>query len=208
LFIRKQLPVLVGFVGGIIVLGGFFLTDPSLRKAASTVVSWRTTLAAFALVLGAMNLVKVNWNRASAGKPIDRLAGLALLVPLVIMVVIGLTSGTTAKVYAYMYDNVYRSGAATVFSLNAFFVVSAAYRAFRIRNAHAALFMVAGLIAVLGPASIGAYLWGQLPVIADWVLKVPSMGATRGFEIGLALGIVSMGARTLLGIERGYFGGE
>lgn len=206
--VRKYLPVIIGFVAGIIVLGGFFFSNPSIKVAATEIVSWRTTLAAFSLVLGSLNLIRVNWGRARGGKSIDAACGWVLLATITFMVVIGLSSGTTAAPYAFLYDYVYRSGGATVFALNAFFVASAAYRAFRVRNVQGAVFMVAGLLAVLGPSAIGGSIWLGFPRVASWFLSGPVMGATRGFEICLALGIIAMGLRALLGLERGYFGGE
>ena len=43
-----------------------------------------------------------------------------------------------------------------------------------------------------------------IPAIGVWIQKVPNTGGMRGIIIGLAIGAIGMGIRTLIGRERGY----
>jgi hypothetical protein len=90
----------------------------------------------------------------------------------------------------------------------AFFVASSAYRAFRARSAEALLFLVAGAIVMLGRAPIGEVIWSQFPVITEWIMKYPNLAGMRGVQIGVAVGVIGVGIRVLLGIDRSYLGGE
>jgi hypothetical protein len=93
---------------------------------------------------------------------------------------------------------------ATLFSLLAFFVIAAAYRAFRVKSFETGLFVVFGILVLLGQVPVGAMLWDQLPVIKDWVLDVPALAGARGILLGVALGTAATGLRVLLGLDRPY----
>ena len=65
--------------------------------------------------------------------------------------------------FKWMFDYVFSPMSATMFSLLAFFVASASYRAFRIRNFEATLLLVSGIIIMVGRVPIGG-------VISSWFI--------------------------------------
>lgn len=95
----------------------------------------------------------------------------------------------------------------TMFSLLAFFIASAAYRAFRARNLLATLLLLAALIVMM---RFFPYLPGDLPIyiskFSNWLMNVPNLAAQRAIVIGVGLGIVATALKVILGIERGYMG--
>jgi hypothetical protein len=93
---------------------------------------------------------------------------------------------------------------ATLFSLLAFFVITAAFRVFRVKNFETGLFVIFGLIVLLGQVPVGAEVWPQFPIIKNWVLEVPALAGARGILLGVALGAIATGMRVLLGIDRPY----
>jgi hypothetical protein len=115
-----------------------------------------------------------------------------------------LTGGPTSAWVQDLFETVLFPLEATLFSLLAFFVVTAAYRAFRVKSFETGLFVVFGILVLLGQVPVGAMLWDQLPVIRDWVLDVPALAGARGILLGVALGTVATGLRVLLGLDRPY----
>ncbi len=106
---------------------------------------------------------------------------------------------------------------ASIFSLLAFFVASAAYRAFRLRSGEAAALLAAALVVLLGRTPFGAALTSWLPEplrflrlenLSVWIMQVPNTAGQRAVMIGIALGVASMSLRLILGIERGVLGRE
>ncbi len=108
----------------------------------------------------------------------------------------------------------------TMFSIIAFYIVSAAYRAFRVRNAEASLLMAAAFIVMLGQVYAGQFLTNWLPTegalsnlrietMSDWLLTRINAPAVRAVGFGLGVGLLATALRIWLSLERGsYFDRE
>jgi len=115
----------------------------------------------------------------------------------------GITENTP---YDWMFNNIQKPMMSTTFSLLAFFIASAAYRAFRARNKEATLLLLTSILVMMGRTPLGQFLWDRLPGFTDWIMAYPNMAVQRGIFIGAALGAAAMSLRILLGIERTYLG--
>jgi hypothetical protein len=91
-----------------------------------------------------------------------------------------------------------------MYSLLAFFITSAAFRAFRARNKEAVLLLVAAVLVMLGRVPIGSAIWSGFPDVTEWIMSFPNAAAKRGIRLGIDLGLISMALRMILGIERSY----
>ncbi|MEW6687203.1 MAG: hypothetical protein AB1393_13540 [Candidatus Edwardsbacteria bacterium] len=145
---------------------------------------------------------------------------LTLLICLFATVIVGIYSEikcesafAVASPFMYIYTNIFVPLQATMFSLLAFFIASAAYRAFRAKTFEASLLLVAAAIVMLGRVPLVTvflqqlplgHIWSKLPLLTEWVMNIPQMAAKRGILIGAALGGLAMSLRILLGIERTY----
>jgi hypothetical protein len=107
--------------------------------------------------------------------------------------------------------------AATMFALLAFFIASAAFRAFRAKNAEAAVLLAVAFVVLLGRTRAGIMLTSWLPEeleflrldrITSWIMNVINLAGIRAITIGIALGIVSTSLKVLLGLDRSYLGSE
>jgi hypothetical protein len=120
--------------------------------------------------------------------------------------------GTSSRAFSdFIVLRIISSVTATVFSLLAFYMAAAAYRAFRVRTWEAGLMMTSALIVMLGQTPFGLYmtswmgekfsaLW--LPNVAAWILRVPNTAVFRGLIFGIMLGSVSTALRYWLSMER------
>ena len=122
--------------------------------------------------------------------------------------------------YTYLFSGLLINLEATMFSILAFYIVSAAYRAFRMRSAEAGLMMITAIILMAGQVPLGMWLTSGLPEtgyasffrienFSHWVLSVLNMPVQLAIGFGLGLGALAMSLRIWLSLERGtYFGQE
>jgi hypothetical protein len=122
-------------------------------------------------------------------------------------------------VYHVLFHGLFFPLGATTFSLLAFYIASAAYRAFRVHTAEAGLMMAAAFVVMLGQVPVGEWLTHAIPadgtwrflrleVVGDWIMKWLNMPAQRGILFGIAVGALAMSLRVWLGLERGTFFSE
>jgi hypothetical protein len=123
----------------------------------------------------------------------------------------GTQGGWLKSVNDVVFDYLIRPMGSTVFSLLAFYMASAAYRAFRVKSKEAALMMASAFIVMLGQIPIGLWLTHRLPecmwlpVISEWILYIANSAAVRGMWFGMMLGAIAVGLRFWLSLERGAF---
>lgn len=205
--LRRDLPIWLGLLGGAVVVLELFLNVPIIKEGSRQFLEWRVIMAAVALALGGGNMLRIHGRIVMQKKPKWQYS-LVLIVAMISVFVMGVfMGGIKTKHYLFMFDNMFSPLGSTVFSMNAFYIASACYRAFRIRNSQAAVLLVAGTLVMLGKVGIGATLWSKFPVIGDWIMNIPNSAAMRGMSMGAALGMVGVSIRIILGLERGHLGG-
>jgi len=212
---------------------GFILSDAQGRVAVVANV-----ITAFLLGLGIFSLLRIHVSRL-AKKQKDWFFSALLLVSLLAMVIVGyidwrtFQNDTESKLqtmenwttvnYAkdLLFDGMLQNMDAVMFSMIAFFILSAAYRAFRIRSIEASVLMASALIAMLNllglvdyaiNSAIDAATGGdptsilnnlRLSEAARWVQSTMQVPAIRALEFGVGLGALAMGLRLWLGLEKG-----
>ncbi len=207
---KREIPILITLISGLFCLIGFFVPHPWVRNSYEDIQTWALILVGLTYVLGVANLLSVNLKSVSARRT-DWLYKLVLVASLLVMMGIGFSEGdkyldTTSK-FSWMYRNFYSPMSATMFALLAFFIASAAFRAFRIRSPEAMLLAIAAFILMIGRVPVGNLISHWVPDAADWLMEIPQNAAKRGILIGAALGVMATGIRLILGIEKTYGSG-
>jgi hypothetical protein len=109
--------------------------------------------------------------------------------------------------FGWIYDYTMVPLQATMFSILAFFIASAAYRAFRARSREAGLLLAAAVIVMMGRVPLGQFLLPWTWDITQWLLNVVNSAARRAILIGVSMGAVALSVKIILGYERSYLGG-
>jgi len=204
---KRIVPTAVAIAAGLIVLADAFVTNSYLHPAAQTLVGWAALVGASAMLLGLLNVLGVHWSRIRKREGGWSLS-LVLIAAMLIVLALGLIpggGGVNAPGVAWMFNYIQVPLEATTFSLLAFFMLTAAYRTWRVRGVGSALLLMAAVVVLLGQIPLGERLWNELPAWRTWVLGVPSLAGARGIILGVALATVATGVRILLGLDRSRF---
>ena len=171
------------------------------------IANWGRVISPFVLVLAVVTLIQTHWHRIQRRTEHWQYS-LVVFAGMLAMVITGIPSGPQHPAFAWLFNNVQVPMDATMFSLLAFFIASAAYRAFRARTFEATLLLVTAVIVMLGNVPVGDLLWPDAASNArQWILDNPNLSARRGIILGVSLGAISQSIRIILGIERSYLGG-
>lgn len=230
--LRSKIPLIVAFFAGLIPIVSLYV--PKQFISGDTGMSprldqWLIIVAAFALLLGITNVLSVNSRkiaRREAGWPFAALLLFGLFITGGLGIYgafgdgIGIRADGSSTPFNWVTVYVFQSLQSTIFALLAFFMASAAVRAFRARNTEATILLVAGGIVMAGRVPLLEFLAAPFPPLhataasmsqalgktTEWIMITPNGAAQSGIIIGAALGAASMAIRVILGIERGYLG--
>lgn len=198
---RQFIPTIIAILAGLTILAEFLL---GVESVGPVLLDWVVILAAFAVFLGLINVLRVHAKRLirRASSWLDRFYSLVLLITVVVVLLVG-ANGPQTALMSWVYHYVYTPLSATMFSLLAFYIASAAYRVLRLRSREAAVMLIVGLVVLLGQIPMGSD-WLVLQDLREWVLSVPALAGIRGIVIGAALGAITTSLRVLMGLERRF----
>jgi hypothetical protein len=205
---KKEIPLAIVFVSGLFMAIQFFIPHAKSEFIYEFVMEWAIIIGIFALALGIWSLVRVsavkirrqaeNWQYA-----------VVLLAGLMAMIVFGLLMGGVESYwFRSFFNHIMIPLHATMFSLLAFFMASAAFRAFRARSALATVLLISALVLMLRFNPYMGPLGTPNADLASWILNVPNLAAKRAIIIGIGLGMVATALKVILGIERTYLGSD
>ncbi len=200
---RQLIPVAVAIGVGLVVLLGQFISNATLDAIVGALVAWGAIVAAFALIIGLVNLVLVHARRIVQRDAQMPYSILILATALVVFLIV-LPSGGAGAASQWILTYLYRPLEAAFLSLLVFFIATAVYRALRVRTWEMALFALSAVIVLVGSAPFMEVVSPLLPAAKEWVVNVPALAGVRGILLGVALGIIATGARLLTGIDRPY----
>jgi hypothetical protein len=237
---KREIPLLITALTGIIIIVNYFLPEVTgtitqvVRDWFIIISSFAILLGIVNLFLVSLRKLSepiTKWD--------DRIANAVLLVSLIGTIIIGMIYGQNPKnelVFSQSIDRsyilplinfsvsevdknifssvifyaIYNTLSASMFSLLAFFIASAAYRAFRARNLEAMILLVSASIVILGRVPIGDFIFSviglKISVISDYITAVISAAAQRALLIAVGIGTIVVSIKLLFGIEKSHIG--
>jgi hypothetical protein len=234
---KRFVPLLITALGGFVLIAAYFI--PPAESWGQRVTIWFDILASVAFILGGANLVKSHLQNI-----FTRVRGwgysVVVIVSFLTTLVVGLGkvgihpspqfphvpwSGYYQDIggaFWYIYLYIFTPLQATLFAMLAFYVASAAFRAFRAKNLEAILLLGTAFIVLLGRTFAGVALtnwidpqkWSgfkyftglRIENLTVYIMSVFNTAGSRAIMIGIALGIVAASLKILLAIDRSYLG--
>lgn len=203
--------------------------------------SMSNTLTSFLLLMGVFSLVRLHLTR-TAKKSQDWQFSVILLISAGVMAFFGYANWhfglnikpeDQEKFKAFenqpmvmrgkeiLFDGLLQTMEAAMFSIIAFYILSAAYRAFRVRSVEATILLASALITMLGLLGIAENYWSiaidamggtnpdafinnfRLDTISGFIRANLQAPGLRAIDFGVGVGALAMALRLWLGLERG-----
>ena len=181
---KRTIPLFIAALVGVLMIATYFI--PYTEQWGAEAMEMFIILAAAAMVLGAGNLLLLNLAKISNKQPGWGYAGITLTAFFATLIIglfkIGAMPTPSSPDNAWTAPVVqegspfwwiYQFGlvplTATMFAMLAFYIASAAFRAFRAKNVEATLLLGTAFIVLLGQVYAGYWLTDFLPKIEYWV---------------------------------------
>lgn len=215
-----------------------------LQDSVGEVGNIATVLTSFLLGLGAISLLRIHVGRLIKLQK-DWFFSLVTLASMFIMMITGYVAWTTEKFSPnrdidfsarenwnwalwsrdFMFDGLLQKMDAAMFSIIAFYIISAAYRAFRIRSVESTILLAAALIMMLSLLPMAEFASAQivngatggdpnnflenfkLAEVGGFVRQAFQAPSIRGIDFGIGIGALAMGLRLWLSLDRQTVGG-
>jgi len=212
IFLKRQLPLAITLVMGVAFALQYYIPHPVSEDAITNVSKWMQIISGFALFLGLASLFHVHAVKIKRQVP-GWGYSLVLYAAMIGMIVVGFWSHGEPKAdggqttFGWLYDYTMVPLQGTMFSILAFFIASAAYRAFRARSREASVLLVAAVVVMMGRVPLGQFLLPWTWDVTQWLLNVLNSAVRRAILIGVSMGAVALSLKIILGIERSYLGG-
>ena len=202
---KREIPLLLVGITGFAMLIQYFIPTGWSESIFTYSQDWVIVIGILAMPLGIWSLVKANVIKLKV--PGERFYSAVLLAGFLIMVLTCLKRENLelGSLHMDMFTYVLVPIQATIFSLLAFFIASAAYRAFRARSVLATILLLTACIVMLRFIPLGPISALNLKAVS-WILSVPNMAANRAIMMGIGLGATATAIKIILGIERTYMG--
>jgi len=223
MILKRTIPLLIVLGIGVLAFMQDYVPHPWSSAFRNEMTTWTMVIGGFAMFLGVyslshMHITKIRRKMPGWGYSIFVFIGaIGMIAAYIFSDSIGaLSAGTKDEMslYDWGYNYILIPCSATVFSILAFYMASAAFRTFRARNLAAGLLLAAAIIVMFGRVPVGETVSGWLfndrmviPNLSKVIMDYPNLAAKRGIMLGIALGAISQSMRILLGIERSYMGG-
>jgi len=198
--------MIITFAVGLFAMIDYFVPHRVFTGVAQRITQWIPVVASTALILGAISLFQHHFVRLIKRHP-DRMYSIVALVAMVVATFLGMVWGVEegSPFDKAIFETIYMPLTTAMFALLAFFLASAAFRSFRIRNLEAGLLFAAAFIVMLGRIPFGNIISPLIPMVADeWVMDVFTTSAMRAIRIGVGLGMATLSIKIILGLERTY----
>lgn len=203
--VRRYMPLVITFFTGVIMTMEFFTTIEGVKTTANTLVTWSVILGA-CVYIGTVNLFRIHGRHVVRRSSGQWYYSASLLIMIVVYAVAGLIIGVGKPQYLWMIDNVITTMGATMYASLCFYMATGAYRALRARNLESALLLVSAFLVIMGNTPLFPSMFPGFSWIRNWIFDVFVVGSFRAIRIGIGLGAVAIGLKTIFGMETGYLG--
>ena len=205
---RRQIPLTITIFLVLVILVKIFFVEPTTSYWSLIFQQWASLASAVSIGLGVIALLSFHIPRIRRmeNEPIkfQWFYSLSTIAIMLLFIIVGFGLGSGSPQYSWLFNTWYAPISGLICFVSAFYSVTAVYRAFRIRSMEGAALIIPALLIFLYDAPIGPFLFPPLGPIGVYLFSVITASAFRAGLLSVALGMVFIMIRTIIGRERGY----
>lgn len=205
---RRQIPLAITIFLVLVIIIKIFFVEPTASYWSLVFQQWASLASAVSVGLGVIALLSFHIPRIRRmeNKPIkfQWFYSISTIAIMLLFIIVGLGLGSGSPQYTWLFNTWYAPISGLICFVSAFYSVTAVYRAFRIRSLEGAALIIPALLIFLYDAPIGPFLFPPLGPIGVYLFSVITASAFRAGLLSVALGMVFIMIRTIIGRERGY----
>lgn len=212
MFLKKTIPAVICFVGGMFFVILSFVPEgnPTRQEITTEINDWFVIIGGFSIVIAIVSIFRVHFTNISRQYP-GWFYSFVLLLSLISTAVVGaatfdVNEGKSEQL-DYIFNYVIQPLDSTVFALLGFYIVSAAYTGFRVKNFGSILLLAGAILVMIGLIPIGVYFYDKLPDVGIWLLTTPNNAAKRALIFTIAIASVAYSLKIIFGIDKSIYGG-
>ena len=198
--------ILVAFAGGIMI-AEYFFSAPVFSVIGTELKTLGVLVFSMAMIVGLVGVTLSAVKKITRRTEGEWVYNVWMLVLMYVWVAIGLIYTPTHPFYQWLFDNFITALYQSMLALPALSLFVAIYRAYKVRaNLNSVLLTLSFVLVLIAGAPIGEAIWPGFTPIREWIISVPSASAERALIITMALGVIGLSLRTIVGIERTWLG--
>jgi len=208
--LRKNIPVMLCFVSGLVLILAWYFPTPELNSVSSGLLIISVLLSAFLMGVGVINLTKnhiriIN-REMQKGSFLNTSYSIVFFITLFAFIIVGIILGPNNSSYTWLSDYIFNPLASTLYAMTVFYVVIATYRVFRVRSKQATVMLITSAIIIMFNTPLLIYFIPGLKDVGQFLNNVIVMSVFRGVTIGMGVGVLLLGIRVLMGMETSWMG--
>ena len=204
---RKETSLLLIGITFVLVVGPYFLEIPSLNNFSQDLVLMVSVLNAMSILLAIYSQTKrslILVNQRAKGWPYQAY----LVISIYLMAGLGFLFGQSSGAFLWFQYAILNPTGSVIYSILAFYMASAAARAFRARSIQASLLLLSGVIVLLGQAPMTGVFFPFTGTMREYLTTTFAMAASRIFTMSVTVGAIVLGVRLITGRESEAIGFE
>jgi hypothetical protein len=187
----------------LVVLGYYFSTIGPISAVREELLAWVTIIPTCAFALPFIRLFRRGIRIITTHTDRERYLWILTIAVSVITILVGLIPPiSTSSQFDWIYTYVYLNTSIGYTTLATFYLISASYRAYKVKSIEGFVLMIAAVAVFLSNAPLTVAFWSGFEPIGQWFARSLTSAVFRGIIITASVGFVGLVVRILLGKER------
>lgn len=206
----KSREIVIGFyaIPTLFLIVEYFLApaDSVFREISNQMFAWVTILWTLSYLLGGYALFRYHLTLIQRKREGYQYSYLLLGTFIVFLILGILFSVADLGLYNFIWANALLPLQIGMLSYVGFYTYTVFFRGARTRSWEAGLLLGVSILIMLYSAPAGPAWVPAFETIGNWINTYPNMAGQRAITIGMAIGLIAIFVRTILGLERAQLG--